>query len=178
MANIQLKDIKFSEETKEFTTGAHRGGGDKAPMEYLPMVEAIELLTCSKNLPCYNKEEAYEKIGFSIEEFKVTGNLNLIKEAGAIFGKLHFHNMYACLEQTALHFKQGAEKYGFNNWQRGMPLLNYAGSLSRHLMKVIDEWDDEPHHTAFMWNVLAIMWTVKHVPQMNNLHLRCEEIVE
>lgn len=178
MDNIQLKGIKFSEETKEFSTGAHRGGGDKAPMEYLPMTEAIEVLICSNNLPSYTKEEAYAKIASNIDEFKITGDLTLVKEAGAIFGKLYFHNVYACLEQTALHFKQGADKYGFNNWQRGMPLLDYAGSLSRHFIKVIEGWDDEPHHTAFMWNVLAIMWTVKHIPQMNNLPLRGAEIVE
>lgn len=108
----------------------------------------------------------------NIDDFKTTGNLNLIVEAGAIFGELFFDDMFECLGQTALHFKQGAEKYGFNNWQLGMPLLDYVGSLSRHFLKVVEGWEDEPHQTAFMWNVLATMWTAKNLPEMNDLPIK------
>lgn len=168
----EIKNIKFSEETKEFETGAHRGGGSKYPMEYLPLVEVIQVLKIANSLPSYNEEDGYIKISENIELFKKTGKLNLIAEAGAIFGKLNFKNMFECLGQTSLHFKQGADKYGYNNWQLGMRLFDYVGSLSRHLVKIVEKWDDEPHETAFMWNIFAIMWTVKKLPQMNNLPIQ------
>lgn len=172
-----IKEIKFSEETREFKTGAHRGGGNKYPMEYLPLVEATKILKVAKSLPHYNEEEGYAKICKNIEEFKKTGNPDLIAEVGAIFGILNYENMFECLGQTALHFKQGADKYGINNWQLGMPLMDYVGSLSRHLIKVIEKWDDEPHQTAFMWNVLTIMWTTVNLPEMNNLPIKNNEKV-
>lgn len=55
-----IKDIKFSEETKEFSTGAHRGGGnDKFPTAYLPLVEATEvLLFKQKSFPCKKEKTA------------------------------------------------------------------------------------------------------------------------
>ena len=169
-----IKDIKFSEETKEFSTGAHRGGGnEKYPTAYLPLVEATEvLLFKQKNFPYKNREDGYIQISKNIDEFKTTGKVNLIVEAGAIFSELFFEDMFECLGKTALHFKQGAEKYGFNNWQLGMPLLGYIDSLSRHFLKLLENWEDEPHQTAFMWNILAILWTIKNLPEMNDLPVK------
>lgn len=167
-----IKDIKFSEETKEFTTGAHRGGGEKYPTEYLPLVETMKVLKIAKTLPKHSKEEAYDKISQNIEEFKKTGNPALIAEAGAIFGQVNYENIFECLGKTALHFKQGADKYGMNNWQLGMPLLDYVGSLTRHCIKFVEGWDDEPHDTAFMWNVFTTMWTTENLPEMNNLPIK------
>ena len=171
-SNVGIKDIKFSEETKEFATGAHRGGGEKYPTEYLPFVEAMEVLKASKTLSKYSREEACDKISQNIENFKKTGDPALIAEAGAIFAQINYKSMFECLGKTALHFKQGADKYGMNNWQLGMPLLDYIGSLSRHFIKFVEGWDDEPHDTAFMWNVLTIMWTTVNLPTMNNLHIK------
>lgn len=167
--NYGIKGIKFSEETKEFSTGAHRGGGNKYPFEYLPMVEAGKIFAAVKSLPDYTEESGYAKIFEDIEAFKSTGNPDFITEAAAIFGKLNFVNTYECLGQTSVHFKRGAEKYGLNNWQKGMPLMDYVGSLSRHLIKVMDKWDDEPHQSAFMWNAMTILWTISNLPEMNNL---------
>lgn len=164
-----MNNIKFSQETKEFLTGAHRGGGDKYPMEYLPLLEAGHVLAIASNTSPCTTTEACVRIAQKVEEFKTSRNPSLLAEAGAIAAVNLFKNLYDCMGLTALHFKQGAEKYGFNNWQKGMPVMVYIGSLSRHLFKFLAGWTDEPHETAIMWNILALMWTVQNKPEMNDL---------
>ena len=61
----------------------------------------------------------------------------------------------------AVHFENGARKYGDNNWQKGQPLSRYYASAFRHLLAVRDGREDEDHLAAVAWNVLAIQWTLE-----------------
>lgn len=64
---------------------------------------------------------------------------------------------YAMLE-VAKHYEDGARKYSENNWRKGIDPKIYFDSASRHLMKCMAGWTDEPHDRAFLWNCLCGAW--------------------
>lgn len=67
----------------------------------------------------------------------------------------------------SIHFEQGAQKYGENNWQKGIPVHCYIDSAIRHYLKYKRGDDDERHDRAFVWNILCAIWTCKEMPQLN-----------
>lgn len=69
--------------------------------------------------------------------------------------------------QVAIHFEEGAKKYGENNWQKGIPVHCYIDSAVRHYLKFLRGDKDEPHDRAFCWNILCAIWTCKHKPELN-----------
>lgn len=71
-----------------------------------------------------------------------------------------------CL-QVAIHFEEGAKKYGENNWQRGIPVKCYIDSAVRHYLKYIAGWTDEPHDRAVCWNLMCAIWTCNRYPDLN-----------
>lgn len=64
---------------------------------------------------------------------------------------------YAMLA-VAKHYEDGARKYSENNWRKGIDPRIYFDSASRHLMKCMAGWTDEPHDRAFLWNCLCGAW--------------------
>jgi len=60
----------------------------------------------------------------------------------------------------AKHFEQGAVKYGDRNWEKGIPINVFMDSAIRHYLKFKREDNDEPHHRAFMWNIICAIWTI------------------
>lgn len=71
-----------------------------------------------------------------------------------------------CL-QVAIHFEEGAKKYGENNWQRGIPVKCYIDSAVRHYLKYTAGWTDEPHDRAVCWNLMCAIWTCHRYPDLN-----------
>lgn len=61
------------------------------------------------------------------------------------------------------HFEDGAKKYSDNNWRKGIPVNFYFDSASRHLMKRLLYWNDEPHHRAVLWNLMCGAWTAQEM---------------
>lgn len=63
------------------------------------------------------------------------------------------------LKRVMKRYLDGAEKYGENNWMKGMPLSVYYDCAHRHL----DAWwrgdNDEDHAAAVVWNMMCAMWT-------------------
>lgn len=64
--------------------------------------------------------------------------------------------------EVAIHFEEGAKKYGEHNWEKGLPLNSYIDSATRHLMKYVSGMTDERHDRAFIWNLLAYAYTANH----------------
>ncbi len=56
-------------------------------------------------------------------------------------------------------YYRGAEKYGDNNWQKGIPLSRIYESLFRHMIQWYAGDTSEDHIAAVIWNATAIMWT-------------------
>lgn len=54
------------------------------------------------------------------------------------------------------------------NWQKGLPVKCYVNSAIRHYLKWLRGDEDEPHDRAFVWNLIACLWTCKHKPELND----------
>lgn len=63
------------------------------------------------------------------------------------------------LKRLAQHYESGANKYGENNWKRGMPLRRFLNSAFSHLIKCLDGRDDEDHAAAILWNICGFIYT-------------------
>lgn len=67
------------------------------------------------------------------------------------------------IHRLAVHFENGAKKYGRHNWAKGMPLSDYLDSASRHIGNAIDGKIDEDHAAAAMWNIACFLATQKMI---------------
>lgn len=70
--------------------------------------------------------------------------------------------------QAAIHFEEGAKKYGPNNWQKGLPVNCYIDSAIRHYLKWRRGDKDEPHDRAFVWNIMCCIWEVDYHNENKN----------
>lgn len=114
----------------------------------------------------------------SIDRFKETGDFVHLEDAIKNFWALFkyeeqvdaFGSSAICdmLLQVAVHFEEGAKKYGENNWQKGLPASCYIDSAIRHYLKFLRGDTDEPHDRAFVWNLMCCIWTCKHKPELNS----------
>jgi hypothetical protein len=67
------------------------------------------------------------------------------------------------IRRLAIHFENGARKYGDKNWEKGQPLSVYISSALRHGFCVSDGQQDEDHAAAAAWNWFAFMHTAEKV---------------
>jgi len=63
------------------------------------------------------------------------------------------------LYYLAMHYANGAKKYGDRNWERGQPLSRYIESMERHVQKAKIGLVDEDHFSAISWNAMAFLHT-------------------
>lgn len=100
-----------------------------------------------------------------IEEFGVLGHLSKYqktqKETHLVNALYNFtEDNYDTFEDAILdlsiHFEEGAEKYGVDNW-RGLPEWTFLSSAVRHYLKFKKGMTDENHGRAFMWNIACLM---------------------
>ena len=103
-----------------------------------------------------------------IEMFKCTGSGQYLLSAVQQFIKECEMSEQTAMLDLSIHFKEGAEKYGEYNWQKGIPLHSYVDSAMRHYLKHKRGDDDEPHDRAFIWNCICGAWTACHKPEMND----------
>lgn len=72
------------------------------------------------------------------------------------------------LLETAVHFEDGARKYGDNNWRKGIPVKVFLDSALRHYIKFLRGDKDEPHDRAVCWNLMCAIWTADHKPELDD----------
>ena len=163
--------LKDSGDRREFASGAHRDmAKGKGRCDLLPMTAIVYMLP-----------EEYKELFNAIHRYQQTGDITKLEEALSCASKLNLFEMpavnangvestevaYAAtiLLEVAKHFEAGAEKYGDNNWQKGIPTSVYLDSAIRHLLKYIRGDSDEPHNRAFVWNLLCCLWTEQNRPE-------------
>lgn len=66
---------------------------------------------------------------------------------------------HEALNRVAQRYLDGAEKYGENNWMKGMSLSVYYDSAMRHMHAWWAGDENEDHGAAAVWNMLCAMWT-------------------
>lgn len=60
------------------------------------------------------------------------------------------------LRRLAVHFEKGADKYGENNWKKGIPTNSFYDSGLRHLTQYLSGETDEPHDISAIWNFCCL----------------------
>lgn len=151
--------IKDSGSRTEFDTGAVRDIQEgKGRCDLLPLDVVAE---------CYSREfpdDVTGKVFAELYLFTQTGDVEHLMDALA--EKEPYTSWSDMLLEVAIHFEEGAKKYGEHNWQKGIPLPRYIDSAVRHYLKWLRGDDDEPHDRAFCWNILCAIWTCKHMPEL------------
>lgn len=71
------------------------------------------------------------------------------------------------LKDLAIHYENGAEKYGVDNWKKGIPVVggdrggSFMDSAMRHLAQYLIGLTDEPHQISCIWNCVCGLWTLQ-----------------
>lgn len=152
--------IQDSGTRQQFPTGAVRDiQKGKGRCDLLPLDVTAEYFTL------YGEAN---KIIMSIHTFTTTGDYEVLFRVLDRFNEQHWKNNKTMFLELSMHFEEGAEKYGENNWQKGLPVKCYINSAVRHYLKYLREDSDERHDRAFCWNILCAIWTCKHKPELND----------
>jgi hypothetical protein len=147
--------IKDSGERREFSTGAVRDIQEGKGRPTLMPLQVISRLL--------SKQTGGDYILESIAAFAEKGETRYLYAALLKFVTLAFDGeTETMILETAIHFEEGAKKYGENNWQKGLPVNCYLDSAIRHYLKWRRGDDDEPHHRAFVWNIMCCIWEVDY----------------
>ena len=80
-----------------------------------------------------------------------------------------FGSVADALLEVSIHYEEGAEKYGEHNWEKGIPAHSFADSTIRHYIKLCRGDKDERHDRAVIWNLLGLLWTIEHHPELSDL---------
>lgn len=78
------------------------------------------------------------------------------------------------LEAVARACKEGAEKYGDFNWERGMPAHDLLNHALRHIYKWLGGDRNEEHLGHAAWGVMAAIHSMEVWPELNSGTLRTE----
>lgn len=153
--------IRDSGTRQEFSTGAVRDiqkGKGRCDLMPLDVVSAY--------YHHIHKDCVDSWIFYHLDNFQRDGE---IKHLFMVLDRFRiFPDIPTMLLEVSKHFEEGAEKYGENNWQKGLPVKCYINSAVRHYLKWLRGDKDEPHDRAFCWNILCAIWTCKHKPELNS----------
>lgn len=159
--------IKDSGNRTEFPSGAVRDVQEgKGRCDLLPLDVIAEIFAGHGDFEV-------ARVIYRIYRFQLTGDYNSLIDALAQFDAAGISWADVFLE-VAIHFEEGAKKYGENNWQKGIPVRRYVDSALRHFFKWYRGDTDEPHSRAFVWNILCAIWTCKHKPELNEYRKESE----
>lgn len=179
--------IKDSGQKREFDTGSHRDiASGKGRCDLLPEYSVLCVMDVKSDVKDLSIKNNMWQAVADVMNFKrnTKDMLPLIKAArealvcvgideGAALQGVDVHDEDACvaigLMKTAIHYEEGADKYGANNWKKGQPVHVLIDSGLRHAFKGIAGNNDEPHLRAAAWNFLCAVWTIHNLPEMMDL---------
>lgn len=152
-------EILDSGERFEFETGAVRDMQEgKGRLDLVPLDIAIDIMAG------YDTADALHWIN----EFVITGDEGVLLILIELFAKVRGWDMPTLLIEVSKHFEDGAKKYQIDNWKKGINARSFVNSSIRHYLKWLRGDEDEPHDRAFVWNLMACIWTCKHKPELND----------
>lgn len=158
--------IKDSGERREFETGAVRDMAEgKGRFDLMPLSEMADLFEGDHRIFSIIMDlSRMPDPGLRYSKPFVTNAIyNFIAYCkNKDFEDVTIGDVAEYMLEVAIHFEEGAKKYGEHNWEKGLPLNSYVDSATRHLMKHISGMTDERHDRAFIWNILAYAYTVNH----------------
>ena len=152
--------IKDSGERREFATGAVRDIQEgKGRCDLMPLDVVARQINSGEVADCVISE---------IFLFQLNNDVKYLYHAVEAFRNMIGYDMVTLLLEVAKHFEAGAKKYGEDNWTKGIPVKCYIDSAVRHYLRWLRGDNDEPHHRAFVWNILCCIWTCIHKPELND----------
>ena len=172
----QERKILDSGNRRQFESGAVRDIAEgKGRCDLLPLDVVADLYSLWARKTNNKKYENTAIILENIDRFIRNGDVYPIFVSLSFFRTTFFlantkHlNLSGMLIEVSKHYEEGGKKYAERNWEKGIPTHCYVDSAVRHLIKWADNWDDEPHDRAFVWNLLGLIWTIKHKPELDDL---------
>lgn len=158
---LPVAKILDSGNRRQFESGAVRDIQEgKGRCDLLPLDVVAEYYSIF-----YERDNLTSEVFHYISEFVNTGAVSNLYEVLNV--DQPFDNSFDMFLEVAIHFEEGAKKYGENNWQKGIPVHCYIDSAVRHYLKFLRGDKDEPHDRAFCWNIMCAIWTCKHKPELN-----------
>lgn len=147
--------IKDSGERRTFNTGAVRDiQANKGRPTLMPLKVVATLLD--------SRPEGDQVLQW-IALFTENHNTYYLYHALGAFANLAYNGSFeTMILEVAIHYEQGCEKYGEDNWKKGIPVNCYLDSAIRHYLKYRRGDNDEFHHRAFVWNVMSCIWEVDY----------------
>jgi len=165
------REFKMADEKKILDSGARRefaSGAVRDIQEGKGRCDLLPLDIVGEYLGEFKPE--LMEIFLSINSFVrgVTDKRSIYKAINT-FCCLTGWTVFDMLLEVSKHYEEGAKKYEERNWEKGIPAHCYVDSGLRHLIKWADEWNDEPHDRAFVWNMMCLLWTIENKPELNDL---------
>lgn len=152
--------IKDSGERREFESGAVRDVQEgKGRCDLMPLDIIISIY-------------GGDKVLTDICNFLITpgeNSVGFLCHALRAFINNTYDNIETAFLELSVHFEEGAKKYGEHNWEKGIPCHCYVDSAIRHYLKYLRKDSDERHDRAFMWNIVCLLWTLKHKPELDDI---------
>lgn len=156
--------ITDSGSRREFDSGAvrdiHEGKGRCDLMPIDVVAELFNFYSASE----YGSSKfalIFKELSTYIQTLEVDYLFHCLK---AFISSVYEDDLATALLDLSIHYEAGAKKYGEHNWERGIPQHCYIDSACRHLLKHIRGDADEPHGSAFMWNIFGAIYNHRHNP--------------
>lgn len=164
-------EILDSGHRQEFESGAVRDISEgKGRMDLLPLDVVADLLRYDNRIdPCVKGIDILDCITLYMRGPHDPSDEKLIFHALFTFGRENGWELPTMILHVSKHFEAGCNKYGERNWEKGIPAHCYIDSALRHYFKWMRGDIDEPHDRAFVWNLLCLLWTMRHRPECNDL---------
>ena len=107
----------------------------------------------------------FNTVIYNIYQYQQTNDIDYIADAIKDFCLMRGWTVPHAMLELAVHFQDGARKYGERNWERGLPENCYIDSAVRHLLKYLDNMNDEPHDRAVLWNLICLWYTHENITE-------------
>lgn len=173
------RKILDSGSRRQFDSGAVRDdNGNKGRCDLLPLDIIAEYVGGNMARNAATKNNIVSNILNLIGEFLYDGQKEGIYVAIQEFVSERYQKTSDAILELSKHYQEGAKKYAERNWEKGIPAHCYVDSGVRHLIKWADNWNDEPHDRAFLWNMFGLLWTIKHHPALNDLPYATTQLTE
>ena len=156
--------INDSGNRRKFESGAVRDMAEgKGRCDLMPLNVVSDLFDDFVFMGQHSSEvsECFRLLSVCADE-KASKHLRYLSAIGAIncFRVITGLSLPDIMLEVAVHYEEGAKKYGEHNWEKGLPLWCFIDSATRHFLKYLGERTDECHDRAFVWNMLGFMYTI------------------
>lgn len=68
------------------------------------------------------------------------------------------------VQQLAILYEQGANKYAARDWEKGRPMEVFLNSALRHTYQFLNNETDENHGIQALWNIISCIDTIRRLP--------------